>query len=193
MDESTVKTLLLDTPEIQEILAIISDLGLSDTWLCAGTIRNGIWQVLSGRSFFDDTTDVDIIFYDPDISYEATQKIELALKMAHPGYAWELKNQAHMHLHNPGTSPYLSAKDAMAHFPETCTAIGARRMSTGEIDLYLPYGLTDILNFVVRPTPYFAENTGKLSIYRERQAQKKWQKKWPQIQLIFEASDILEE
>lgn len=184
MNDTSIKTLLMTTPEIREILTIIAQLGLKDTWLCAGAIRNLIWQALSDQPAFDRTTDVDVIFYDPEISYEMTQVIEAELKSTYPHFAWEVKNQAHMHWHNPGTLPYTSACDAMSKFPETCTAIGARLISDSELELFHPYGLADIVNFVVRPTPFFAENAEKLAIYRERQAQKKWQEKWPQLQIL---------
>ena len=184
MNETALKKLLAKTPEMAEILKIIDQLQLSDTWLCAGSIRNLIWNALSGQPPFDPTTDVDVIFYDPDITYEATQTIEKSLRLAHPTYAWEVKNQAHMHLHNPNTAPYLSARDAMAKFPESCTAIGARLTSTREIELFLPYGLAAITDFIVRPTPFFAENADKLAIFRERQAKKNWQEKWPQLRIL---------
>ncbi|GAX47444.1 nucleotidyltransferase family protein [Pseudolactococcus reticulitermitis] len=184
MNEEALKTLLSNTPEIVDILQIINQLNLPDTWLCAGIIRNFIWNYLSEQPLFDEKTDVDVVFFDPDISDEATQEIEKSLKLAHPTYAWEVKNQAHMHLHNPDTAPYLSARDAMARFPERCTAIGARLTPIGEIDLFLPYGLADITDFVVRPTPFFAENADKLAIYRDRQAKKNWQEKWPQLRII---------
>ena len=40
MNETALKELLTNTPEIDEILKIIDKLNLSDTWLCAGSIRN---------------------------------------------------------------------------------------------------------------------------------------------------------
>lgn len=185
MNETELKKLLTTIPEIYAILKIIEQLKLPDTWLCAGSIRNMIWNYLSNQALFDPTTDIDVIFFEPKISYDATQEIEKALKLAHPNYAWEVRNQAHMHLHNPNTSPYISARDAMSKFPERCTAIGARLTATYDIELFLPYGLSDITDFVVRPTPFFAENAEKIAIYRERQAKKKWQKRWPQLQILF--------
>ncbi|CCK18686.1 nucleotidyltransferase family protein [Lactococcus laudensis] len=184
MNEIELKKLLTKIPEIYDILKIIEQLKLPDTWLCAGSIRNLIWNYLSDQPPFDPTTDIDVIFFEPKISYDATHTIEKSLKLAHPSYTWEVKNQAHMHLHNTNTAPYLSARDAMTKFPEKCTAIGARLTATHEIELFLPYGLSDITDFVVRPTPFFTENAEKLAIYRERQAKKNWQEKWPQLRIL---------
>lgn len=65
MNETALKKLLAKTPEMAEILKIIDQLQLSDTWLCAGSIRNLIWNALSGLPPFDSTTDVDVFFSTP--------------------------------------------------------------------------------------------------------------------------------
>ncbi|MGX7049159.1 hypothetical protein RU86_GL000385 [Lactococcus piscium] len=184
MTEAELKALLHDTPEIIAILNIINRLGLADAWLAAGTIRNLIWNYLSGLPLFDQQTDVDVVFFDKLISYEQTRDIEASLQAAYPTYDWELKNQAHMHLHNPNTQPYLSACDAITRFPERCTAIGIKGSADGEITLFTPYGLSDILAFIVRPTPYFLESPEKLSIYQARLAKKNWQEKWPKVTIL---------
>ena len=57
-------------------LTIIRDFGLKDSWLAAGSIRNFIWNLLSDKSPFDCETDVDVIFFDPYISYEETLSLE---------------------------------------------------------------------------------------------------------------------
>ena len=57
-------------PDMMAILTIIRNLGLKDSWLAAGSVRNFIWNLLSDKSPFDHETDVDVIFFDPDISYE---------------------------------------------------------------------------------------------------------------------------
>ena len=105
-------------------LTIIRDLGLKDSWLAAGSVRNFIWNLLSDKSPFDIKTDVDVIFFDPDISYEETVFLEKKLRENFPQYQWELKNQVYMHLHSPHTAPYTSSRDAMSKYPERCTAIG---------------------------------------------------------------------
>ena len=65
-----------------------------------------------------------------------------------------------MHQHSPHTAPYSSSCDAMSKYPERCTAVGLRLNEESDFELYAPYGLEDILNFQVRPTPHFLENEG---------------------------------
>ena len=85
------------------ILTIIRNLELTDSWLAAGSVRNFIWNLLSDKSPFDHETDVDVIFFDPDISYEETLSLEKKLREDFPQYQWELKNQVYMHQHSPHT------------------------------------------------------------------------------------------
>ena len=91
-------------------------------------------------------TDVDLIFYDEKISHQATKELEANLRQRYPEYQWEIKNQVFMHIRSPDTSPYQSSRDEMEKFPERCTAIGVRQTENGNIELFAPYGLTDIYN-----------------------------------------------
>ena len=164
-----------ENPDIMTILTIIRDLGLKDSWLAAGSVRNFIWNLLSDKSPFDRETDVDVIFFDPDVSYEETVSLENKLREDFPQYQWELKNQVYMHLHSPHTAPYTSSRDAMSKYPERCTAIGLRLNADATLELFAPYGLEDIFNFYVSPTPHFLENEDRMKLYQERLSKKNWQ------------------
>ena len=84
LTEETIVEQIQADPEMMAVLAIIRDLDLADAWLAAGAVRNFIWNQLSGRPGFDATTDLDLVFYDPAISYEETQQIEQELKKVFP-------------------------------------------------------------------------------------------------------------
>ncbi|WP_125766737.1 nucleotidyltransferase family protein [Lapidilactobacillus wuchangensis] len=186
LNEAALKRLIIQQPELFEILQITATLNLADSWLCAGSLRNFIWNKLAGRPPFDQQSDVDIIFFDRTISYEKTVQLNRQLRQAQPKYNWELKNQAFMHHHNPHTAPYHSSRDAIRHFPERCTAIGARlNPRTQQLELFLPYGLADITRFVIAPTPYFANDPEKIAVFKQRVAKKTWQQQWPQLQIVL--------
>jgi len=161
-----------ENPDMMAILTIIRDLELKDSWLAAGSVRNFIWNILSDKPAFDRETDVDVIFFDPDVSYEETLAIENKLREDFPQYQWELKNQVYMHLHSPHTAPYTSSRDAMSKYPERCTAVGLRLNEDSTLELFAPYGLEDILNFQVSPTPHFIENGDRMKLYQERMSKK---------------------
>lgn len=184
MNEAQLKALLLADDDIYQILSIIRGLKLSDTWLCAGTLRNFVWNHLSGKSAFDKETDVDVIFFDQTLSYEETLAIEKSLQTAYPAYRWELKNQAHMHCHSPNTKPYLNSCDAVSKYPERCTALSARLNHDGNLELFLPYGLEEVTQLTVRPTPHFLEDEERMALYHQRIAKKNWQEKWPQLKVV---------
>ena len=173
---------LLKDPDINRILEIVKDLDLADSWICAGTIRNFIWN----HYRFDKNTDVDLIFYDQQVSYQATKELEVNLRQRYPEYQWEVKNQVFMHIHSPDTSPYQSSKDAIEKFPERCTAIGVRQTEKGDIELFAPYGLTDIYNYLVRPTPHFIGNSKRMDLYEKRIKKKNWKEQWPVITIKYE-------
>ena len=167
--------------DIRAILEIIRSLQLEDSWLAAGSIRNFIWNILSGKPGFDTETDVDVIFFDPTVSYEKTLQLEMELRKTFPAYSWELKNQVYMHIHSPNSQPYTSSKDAMSKYPECCTAIGLRLLENDKLELFAPYGLADIRAFQGRPTPYFLADAERKKLYMERICKKNWQAKWPQL------------
>ncbi|MBF7095010.1 nucleotidyltransferase family protein [Streptococcus sp. HF-1907] len=181
-----IKSLIENNQDIMTILQIIADLELRDCWLAAGLLRNMVWNHLSGREDFDEETDVDVVFYDPQVTYEETLAIEQNLRAAYPHYKWEVKNEVYMNIHTPGADRYASACDAIARFPERCTAIGAR-LHDGDVELFLPYGAEDIVNFEVRPTPSFAGNEERMAVYRARMAKKNWADKWPKL-VVFQES-----
>ena len=75
-NEQEILDSVRENPDMMAILTIIRDLGLQDSWLAAGSVRNFIWNLLSDKSPFDRETDVDVIFFDPDVSYEETLSLE---------------------------------------------------------------------------------------------------------------------
>lgn len=153
---------------------------MPDAWIAAGTVRNAIWNLLSGRPAFDRDTDVDLVFFDKLCSREQVRYIQNQLQETYPVYQWEVKNQAHMHHHSPNTLPYRSTCDAISKYPEICTTI-AMRWKGEELELFTPYGLEDIVDFVVRPTPHFQSDQKRLELYRRRIGTKNWKMKWPQL------------
>lgn len=184
MTEEELKKRLLANWKMREVLEIVASLQLPDAWVCAGTIRNFIWNLLSQKEAFDEETDVDVVFYDPTISYEETLFIEEKLRKAYPEYHWELKNQVYMHQHSPNTKSYTSSCDAISKFPETSTSIAAHLLPQQQVELFCPYGLEDILAFRVCPTPHFLADEDRMTVYRERLSKKNWKDKWKQLQFL---------
>lgn len=169
--------------ELMNHLRTVATLQLPDWWICAGYIRAKIWDHLHGYNAPTQTDDVDVIYFDPTQSEESIEKeLEQKLHQLNPDVPWSVKNQARMH-HVNHLPPYTSSIDALAHFPETVTAIGVRLNVDGELILSAPYGVQDLLTLQARPTPYFETSTLKHPIYLKRMVQKNWPAQWPNVKL----------
>ncbi|MFC6348198.1 nucleotidyltransferase family protein [Vagococcus carniphilus] len=179
-----IEKLISSNKDLMRILTIIDSLDLADCWLCAGAIRNFLWDLFSNQEV-KLITDIDVVFYDPLISYEETCLMEQKLIETYPDYDWELKNQVYMHYHNPNAKEYLGSRDAISKFPEQCTAIGARLNASKKVELFIPYGTHDLTHFIVQPTPFFLEDTERMKLYVERVTTKGWHKKWPCLEIIL--------
>ncbi len=159
------------------LLEVVSHLGLPDCWIAAGFVRNAVWDALHGRAPQPPLGDVDVIWFNPDSCEVALDRtIEDKLRAAAPSINWSVKNQARMHFRN-NDPPYQSATDAMRYWPETATAVAARRVGKDNLEIVSPLGLNDLFNLVLRPTQRFA--TEKLPIYENRVRSKAWIETWP--------------
>ena len=124
---SALQAILASDPARCGVLAMVHSLGLPDCWVGAGFIRNAVWDYLHDRPPSRHPGDVDVIWFCPERARPAEDKeVEAALRALDPSVDWSVKNQARMHLRN-GDAPYASAVDAIGHWPETATAVAARR------------------------------------------------------------------
>ena len=164
------------------LLGVVSALGLPDGWIGAGFVRNAVWDHLHQRSPSAPTGDVDVIWHDSRRANSAEDlKHEAALRAAEPSIAWSVKNQARMHKRN-GDTAYASATEAMRFWPETATAVAARRLGFSDCEIAAPMGLDDLLALLLRPTPSFCGD--KRSIYEDRLQTKGWAISWPRLQKV---------
>ena len=144
----------------------------------AGLIRNAVWDRLHA---FDPSgsegNDVDVVYFNAEVAAQHhDMAIEAELREQMPDVLWEVRNQARMHGRNEDP-PYRSTEDAMRYWPDTATAIAAR-LSNGRVEVLAPFGVEDLVEFTVRPTPAFAT---KHDQYRKRLAAKNWSARWPRL------------
>lgn len=162
------------------LLKAVEQLNVNDAWISAGLIRNKVWDVL--HNTHTPINDIDVIYFDrTDTTWETEKELEKTLDMIVPNQPWSVKNQARMHVKN-GFEPYDSSFDGVAHFTEIPTAI-AVKMNNGELEIMAPYGLKDLFEKVVKPTPYYQNNRRLRSIYSERMQEKKWDTIWTDLSI----------
>lgn len=169
------------TPELMVILHAITDQHLKQGALAAGSIRNTVWQVLSHQPV-QLSSDIDVVFFDPKRPYEDNLTIQAQLTKQLPQYEWQVKNEVYMNTHNfTDMPPFTSVTDAIGHFVETPTCVGAYLDDSSQLRLIAPHGVADLLNFVCHPVPAYQQDTAHLAIFKQRMAEKQWQQKWPQL------------
>jgi hypothetical protein len=163
---SRIRHLIQADPLRWHILGVVRSLRLPDCWIGAGFVRNAVWDHLHQRRPSPLNGDVDVIWHDPLRADPAEdRKHEIALQAVEPSILWSVKNQARMHIRNDD-APYISATEAMRYWPETATAVGVKRNNGDGCEIAAPFGLDDLLNLILRPTPRFAAE--KHHIYAER-------------------------
>jgi len=167
--------------EMIRLLQVVADLGRADCWIGGGFIRNAVWEALHGRA--PDCAllnDVDVVFLDPANASAANDRaLETHLAACARDVPWSVKNQARMHARN-GHPPYRDIADAIAHWPETATAVAAR-LSHGCVELQAPHGLQDLLGLIVRPTPAFSARRHEVT---RRLREKNWLIRWPRLRMV---------
>lgn len=80
-------------------------------------------------------------------------------------------------------SERLSTENALLYWPETATAVAVRIGETNFLEIIVPYGLDDLFELRLRPTPSFESE--KLNIFRQRVAEKGWMERYPTLQFII--------
>ena len=165
--EDILRLIQSDT-EMMEIIKTADTLNLPDWWICAGFLRSKIWDTIHGFNERTRIPDVDVIYYDPaNIDEPLEKELENVLKDMMPSVPWSVKNQARMHILNY-SSPYVSSEDAISKFSETATAIGVTLNKNKQLVLTAPWGLDDVINLEVKPTPFYKESKERAAIYEKR-------------------------
>jgi uncharacterized protein len=165
--------------DMMRLLTALEGESLPDAWIGAGFIRNAVWDFLTGRTGETPANDVDAIYLDAsDLRPEADLAIEARLRRLCPGVPWQVTNQARMRRRD-ADAPWRDAAQAIAHWPETATAIAARSVR-GRVEILAPFGVDDLAGLIVRPTPAFA---ARRDVCRHRLQQKQWRSRWPELTL----------
>lgn len=180
--EGKLKKIVESDVCMMSILKAVEKLDLMDAWVCAGVIRNKVWDI--SHNITTPLNDIDVIYFDTnDTSLEKDKQLEKLLELLLPNQPWSVKNQARMHLIS-GFKPFTSSYDGVAHFPETPTAI-AVRICNEEIEVMAPYGLQDLFEMRVNPTPFFQEDNGLHSTYVKRIKRKRWNEIWGNLSVKY--------
>jgi hypothetical protein len=176
--------LLRENRLLCEVLHRLAELELPDWYLGAGCISQTVWNLAAGNTPNHGISDYDFVYFDPDTSElaERAASEQAAKQVADLNVRLDVKNQARVHLwyaqrFGYDIVPYSSSADAISTWPTTATAVGVR--ANDEVwSLYAPFGVEDLLHFIVRPN--------RVQITREiyRAKVDRWLRMWPFLTVL---------
>ena len=147
---------------LMHVLTTVRALGLPDWRLVSGAVYQAVWNARTGRPAGYGIKDYDLAYFDgSDLSYDAEDVVikRVAAAFDEPFRSQvEVRNQARVHLWHPqkfgGSYAALTHTDeALTRFVAPCFAVGVRLEEDGEITVAAPFGLDDVFNLTIRPTP----------------------------------------
>jgi hypothetical protein len=180
MTEDEIAELVSSDDGMMDVLGVAATLALPNWLIGAGFLRNKVWDHLHGRRGPSSARDIDLAYFDPSEQHDE-KSLEARLAELRPSLKWDVKNQATVH-HWNGERPCGSVIEALSRWPETATAVGVT-LQHGRPALIAPWGIADLTNLVVRPTPAFMESEAKRDRVRTRFREKRWQEMWPRLRL----------
>jgi uncharacterized protein len=176
--EEKIISLIKNDIWMMDILKSVKSLNLPDWWVCAGFVRSKIWDTLHNFSERTPIPDIDVIYFDSTNIDELEEKrLEETLNSLMPKTPWSVKNEARMHIKS-NMPPYSSSIDAISKFPETATALGVKLDENENVILIAPYGIRDVVNLELKPTPFFTKTKERVVIYENRIIKKNWRSIW---------------
>ncbi len=167
-------------PIIEQLLGRMSGVALPDCWLAAGALFQTVWNVLSDRDPQAGILDYDINYFDDsDLSWQAENDAIAHAAAVFEGIPAEIqiRNEARVHVwyeekFGVPCPPYRSTRHAVSTFPN-CSSCVAIRPADERVEIYAPYGLTDVFRMTTRPNPVLAP----ARVYEAKTS--RWAVQWP--------------
>ena len=163
--ETRLVAIVRADPGLMHVLRTVRGLGLPDWRLVSGAVYQAVWNHLTGRPAGYGIKDYDLAYFDAsDTGWDAEDAVirRIAAAFDEPFRSQvEVRNQARVHIWHPakfgGSYPALTNTDeALTRFVAPCFAVGVRLEEDEEITVAAPFGLEDVFNLTIRPTPHRA-------------------------------------
>ena len=160
VQRGAVEAIIRAEPVLMRVLATIRALGAPEGWLASGAIYNCVWNSLTNRPALHGVNDIDIIYFDPDLSWEAEDRVIKAMERALDGLPVPVqpRNQARVHLWFEQKfgfpfAPLASARESLLRYASKTHAVAARLEADDSMTIHAPFGLEDMFAFRVTPNP----------------------------------------
>jgi uncharacterized protein len=173
-------------PINRRILERLPALDLRDPWLVSGSLFQTVWNAITGRDLLHGIKDYDIFYFDPDLSWEAEDRVirRSALAFADLSANVEVRNQARVHLWYPakfGTDypPLRSTTEGIDRFLAIASMVGVKPQGA-DFAVYAPHGFADIAAMVVRPN---RRCNFRRELYENKAG--RWKALWPEPKIVL--------
>lgn len=149
------------SPTLMRVLDGARSLAAPDWRIVSGAIYQTVWNGLTGRRPDHGVRDYDLIYFDPDPSWDAEDvwiKRAAALFPEPLSTKVEVRNQGRVHLwfEQHFGEPYAPLKctdESLARFVCPAFAVGVRLEADDRLDIAAPFGLEDAFALRLRPNP----------------------------------------
>ena len=160
VQRDALEAIIRAEPTLMRVLDTIRVLDIPDGWLVSGAIYNCVWNSLTDRPALHGVNDIDIIYFDADLSWEAEDRVIKAIEQALGGLPVPVqpRNQARVHLWFEQKfgfpfAPLASARESLLRYASKTHAVAARLEADGSLAIDAPFGLEDMFAFRVTPNP----------------------------------------
>ncbi|MHA1128784.1 MAG: nucleotidyltransferase family protein [Alphaproteobacteria bacterium] len=186
LPEPELRKIFLDiiwqAPVIRDTLTHAQDLALPNWRIVSGALYNVVWNHLTDRPAMHGVKDIDLMYFDPDTSWQAEDTIIRNATGFPTNPPVEIRNQARVHLwyeqhFGHKIPPLTSVEEAIDVFACKTHSVGVR-LENDTLDLYAPYGLCDIFAMRVVPNP-IRDNRATHETKAKRALQM-----WPELTII---------
>lgn len=172
-------------PIFLDILIKSKILDIGKVYITGGSLAQTIWNYYHNYKLDHSIKDIDVFYYNKDISKETEEAIQKKFcdLIPNSSLAIETINQARVHLwfksdYGKTIKQYKSIKESINNIGTTATAIGITLDNKNKLEVYAPYGLSDVLSLVVR------QNTILFTYEQFRSKATRWKKEWNQLKII---------
>ena len=166
-----------------------ADHPLPTLWVGAGVINQSLWNLLHGWPAEQFLKDIDLMYFDPDPSWEAeNQQIQYIQQLtALLPWPMDIKNVGrihkwfHQHFGGEPIAPFTNIAESVKTWPFTASAIALQVYPARppETQAWIaPFGFEDLLALRLQANRALAS----AEVCEEKA--KRWQKQWPQLTLV---------
>jgi len=152
-DNEILLNIIKHNSQLMNILSFIRVYNHLNIYVGAGLIRNIVWGYLHNIEVCIMSSDIDLVYFDKDDQYfKQYQNFEKILVSQFSEFQWDLTNQANVH------------QWYVQYF---------------HVDI-APFGLTDLLNMIIRWNPTLIS----YEYYKSRVREKRYAEQWPRVTIL---------